>query len=77
MAVLGLGVGGVSATCPPSSSPSSETSSAMSVNQVIRAIGFSLGSAIAGLILSATTERTRLPHPLGSRSESPVVHPDW
>ncbi|GAA3121737.1 MFS transporter [Streptomyces goshikiensis] len=44
--------------CPASSWPSppkSETSSAMSFNYVVRSVGYSLGSAIGGLILTAGT----------------------
>jgi predicted MFS family arabinose efflux permease len=36
--------------------PKSETSSAMSFNQVVRSVGFSLGSAVGGLVLAAGTE---------------------
>ena len=35
--------------------PNSETSSAMSFNQVVRSVGYSLGSAIGGLVLAAGT----------------------
>ncbi|MGW0229582.1 hypothetical protein ACWDWO_14810 [Actinopolymorpha singaporensis] len=48
MCVLGFGVGGFSAAM-------SETSSAMSFNYVVRSVGYSLGSAIGGLILAAGT----------------------
>ena len=54
--VLGFGVGAVSAAMPAmilAATPSAETASAMSVNQVVRSVGFSLGSALGGLILSA------------------------
>jgi predicted MFS family arabinose efflux permease len=54
--VLGLGVGAVSAAMPSmilAATPSRETASAMSVNQVVRSVGFSLGSALGGLVLSA------------------------
>ncbi|HET7072345.1 MAG TPA: hypothetical protein VFI40_16080, partial [Nocardioides sp.] len=33
--------------------PPEETARAMSVNQVVRSVGFSLGSALGGFILSA------------------------
>jgi len=36
--------------------PPSETSSAMSFHQVVRSVGFSIGSAIGGLILSSFNE---------------------
>ncbi|GAA4829735.1 MFS transporter [Luteimicrobium xylanilyticum] len=58
MAVLGLGVGGVSAVMPQLSLvgvPVSETASVLSVSQVVRAVGFSMGSALAGALLAAAT----------------------
>jgi predicted MFS family arabinose efflux permease len=58
MAALGLGVGMFSAAMPAvilAVTPASETSSAMSFNQVVRSVGFSVGSALSGLILSAYT----------------------
>ncbi|WP_197682013.1 MFS transporter [Actinopolymorpha singaporensis] len=58
MAVLGFGVGGFSAAMPGvilAVTPKSETSSAMSFNYVVRSVGYSLGSAIGGLILAAGT----------------------
>ncbi|MFH9015652.1 MFS transporter [Streptomyces sp. NPDC017943] len=58
MGVLGLGVGGFSAAMPGvilAVTPRSETSSAMSVNYVVRSVGYSLGSALGGLILAAGT----------------------
>jgi predicted MFS family arabinose efflux permease len=59
MAVLGFGVGSFSAAMPAvilAVTPQSETSSAMSFNQVVRSVGFSLGSAVGGLVLAAGTE---------------------
>ena len=56
MAILGFGVGSFSSAMPGvilAVTPKDETSSAMSVNQVVRSVGFSLGSAIGGLILAA------------------------
>jgi predicted MFS family arabinose efflux permease len=56
--ILGLGVGGFSAAMPGTILAvvdRDETASAMSVNQVVRSVGFSLGSALAGLVLSAST----------------------
>jgi MFS family permease len=58
MAVLGFGVGGFSAAMPQAIlavTPVTETASAMGLNQVVRAVGFSTGSAVAGLILAAST----------------------
>lgn len=58
MAVLGLGVGAFSAAMPAAilaATPPAETASAMSVNAVVRSVGFSTGSALAGLILAAKT----------------------
>jgi Arabinose efflux permease len=63
MAVLGFGVGSFSAAMPAvilAVTPKSETSSAMSFNQVVRSVGFSLGSAVGGLILAAGTDAGRL-----------------
>ncbi|MFE3290222.1 MFS transporter [Rhodococcus sp. NPDC059234] len=58
MAILGFGVGVFSAAMPSvilAVTPQSETSSSMSVNQVVRSVGFSLGSAVGGLVLAAGT----------------------
>ena len=58
MGILGFGVGSFSSAMPGvilAVTPKTETSSAMSVNQVVRSVGFSLGSAIGGLILAAGT----------------------
>lgn len=63
MAILGFGVGSFSAAMPGvilAVTPKSETSSAMSFNQVVRSVGFSLGSAIGGLVLAAGTEAGHL-----------------
>ncbi|MFF9244860.1 MFS transporter [Streptomyces sp. NPDC014776] len=59
MGVLGFGVGGFSAAMPGvilAVTPKSETSSAMSFNYVVRSAGYSLGSAIGGLLLAAGTD---------------------
>jgi predicted MFS family arabinose efflux permease len=59
MAILGFGVGSFSAAMPGvilAVTPQSETSSAMSFNQVVRSVGFSLGSAVGGLVLAAGTD---------------------
>jgi predicted MFS family arabinose efflux permease len=58
MGALGLGVGTFSAAMPGvilTVTPAGETSSAMSFNQVVRSVGFSIGSALSGFILSACT----------------------
>jgi predicted MFS family arabinose efflux permease len=58
MAVLGFGVGGFSAAMPQAIlavTPVGDTASAMGLNQVVRAVGFSTGSAVGGLILAAST----------------------
>jgi MFS family permease len=58
MGVLGFGVGSFAAAMPGvilAVTPKSETSSAMSFNYVVRSVGYSLGSAIGGLILAAGT----------------------
>ncbi|MET7745487.1 MFS transporter [Streptomyces sp. NPDC005385] len=63
MGVLGFGVGGFSAAMPGvilAVTPKSETSSAMSFNYVVRSVGYSLGSAIGGLVLAAGTSPGRV-----------------
>jgi MFS family permease len=58
MAVAGLGVGGMFAAAPAfivRAVPPGETGSAVGFNQVLRTIGFSAGSALAGLVLAAAT----------------------
>lgn len=58
MAVLGFGVGGVSAIMPKlvlDGVPQQETSSVLSINQIVRSVGFSIGSALAGLLLAMAT----------------------
>lgn len=63
MAILGFGVGSFSAAMPAvilAATPESETSSAMSINQVVRSVGFSFGSAVGGLVLAADTHIGRL-----------------
>ena len=63
MAILGFGVGSFSAAMPAvilAVTPQSETSSAMSFNQVVRSVGFSLGSAVGGLVLAAGTDTGQL-----------------
>ncbi|WP_410788354.1 MFS transporter [Kribbella sp. C-35] len=56
--ILGFGVGAFSAAMPVvilAVTPSAETASAMSVNAVVRSVGFSTGSALGGLILATHT----------------------
>ncbi|MGY1722610.1 MFS transporter [Blastococcus sp. SYSU DS0533] len=69
MAVAGLGVGAAFATFPVlvvSAVPSSETGSAMSLNQVLRYVGFAVGSALAATVLaSATPEAAGAPSSTG------------
>ncbi|WP_405406912.1 MFS transporter [Streptomyces sp. NBC_01104] len=63
MGVLGFGVGSFTAAMPGvilAVTPRSETSSAMSFNYVVRSVGYSLGSAIGGLVLAAGTDTDRL-----------------
>lgn len=58
MGILGVGVGSFSAALPAvvlSVVPPEETSSAMSVTQVVRSVGFAFGSAIGGLVLATGT----------------------
>lgn len=58
ISILGFGVGAFSAAMPAvilAATPAAETASAMSVNQVVRSVGFSIGSALGGLILAAHT----------------------
>jgi MFS family permease len=63
MGVLGIGVGSFSATMPGvilTVTPKSETSSAMSFNYVARSVGYSLGSAVGGLVLAVGTDTDHL-----------------
>jgi hypothetical protein len=56
MAVAGLGVGAAFAAFPAqiiAVVPAHETGSAMSVNQVLRYVGFAAGSALAATLLAA------------------------
>ncbi|MGZ4622601.1 MAG: MFS transporter [Blastococcus sp.] len=58
MAVAGLGVGAAFAAFPAlvvSAVPASETGSAMSLNQVLRYVGFAVGSALTATVLAAAT----------------------
>ncbi|MFD7157772.1 MFS transporter [Kribbella sp. NPDC059898] len=65
--ILGFGVGAFSAAMPTvilAVTPKAETASAMSVNAVVRSVGFSTGSALGGLILAAHTTGV-FPHESG------------
>lgn len=58
MAILGFGVGGASAVMPKlvlHGIPTQETASVLSINQIVRTVGFSIGSALAGLLLATAT----------------------
>ncbi|WP_308188230.1 MFS transporter [Mycobacteroides abscessus] len=58
MSLLGFGVGAVSAVMPAAIlavTPPEETAAAMSINQVVRSIGFSTGSAASAMPLAAYT----------------------
>lgn len=58
MAILGFGVGGASAIMPRlvlDGVPQQETSSVLSINQIVRTVGFSIGSALAGFLLATAT----------------------
>jgi len=73
--VLGFGVGAVSAAMPAmilAVTAARETSSAMSVNQVVRSVGFSAGSALGGFILSAHTLGSGFPDQSGYATASLV-----
>jgi len=62
MAVAGLGVGAAFAAFPAlivAAVPPSETGSAMSLNQVLRYVGFALGSALTATVLEAATPNGR------------------
>jgi MFS family permease len=58
MTVAGVGVGAAFAALPAlvvSAVPPSETGSAMSLNQVLRYVGFAIGSALTAAVLAART----------------------
>ena len=60
MAIVGLSIGASFAVMPRmimSSTPLSETSSALALNQVLRTVGYSIGSALSATILTAHTAR--------------------
>ncbi len=57
-AIAGLGVGTVFAALPAlivGTVPAGETGSAMSLNQVLRYVGFAVGSALSATVLEAST----------------------
>lgn len=58
IALLGFAVGGVFAVMPKLvlvGVPQGETASVLSINQIARSIGMSIGSALTGFLLAATT----------------------
>jgi MFS family permease len=58
MGIAGLGVGGAFSALPgliTSAVPPGETGSAMSLNQVLRYVGFATGSALTATVLEAAT----------------------
>ena len=58
IALLGFAVGGVFAVLPKLvlvGVPQAETASVLSINQIARSIGMSIGSALAGFLLAAAT----------------------
>ena len=60
IALLGIGVGSTFAVMPgliTASVPAERTGSAMSLHQVVRAVGGALGSALSVTILAANTDR--------------------
>ncbi|MCX4091708.1 MFS transporter [Nocardia sp. alder85J] len=69
IALLGFAVGGVFAVMPKLvlvDVPHEETASVLSINQIARSIGMSIGSALAGFLLAAATPAcTLLPTPNG------------
>lgn len=69
IALLGFAVGGVSAVMPTlvlAGVSQAETASVLSINQIVRSIGFSAGSAVAGFLLAgATPSGTVLPSQSG------------
>ena len=68
MSILGTGVGAFSAAMPAvilAATPPAETASAMGVNQVVRSVGFSIGSALGGLILAGYTTTEVAPDRVG------------
>jgi predicted MFS family arabinose efflux permease len=69
MGITGIGVGAVFAVIPRlivSAVPADETSSALALTQVVRTIGFSIGSALSATILTAHTPKgSLLPHNSG------------
>jgi MFS family permease len=77
MAIAGLGVGVVFAANPSlvvSGVPAAETGSALSFNQVLRNVGFSIGSALSGVILAAATPAgAALPRADGYRTAALVA----
>lgn len=64
IALLGFGVGGVFAVMPTLvlvGVPLAETAGVLSINQIARSIGMSVGSALAGFLLAAAPHGAMLP----------------
>jgi predicted MFS family arabinose efflux permease len=60
MAIVGLSIGASFAVMPRmimASTPLSQTSSALALNQVLRTVGYSIGSALSATILTAHTAK--------------------
>jgi MFS family permease len=76
MALAGAGVGGIFAANPVQilhGVPSAETGSAMGLYQVVRSVGFSIGSALSGTVLVASVPAgATLPAASGYRTASVV-----
>ncbi|GAA1857954.1 MFS transporter [Brevibacterium marinum] len=73
MSLLGFGVGGISAIMPRlvlTGVPKSETSSVLAINQIVRSTGFSIGSAVAGLLLAFATHGSGVFPPQSAYSAS-------
>ncbi|MFC9330248.1 MFS transporter [Kitasatospora sp. NPDC057015] len=81
MAIAGLGVGCTFAAMPAfivSAVPPAETGSALGVNQVLRVIGGSIGSALsAGILTAHTTPPARLPAESGYTAATAVGIGVW
>jgi predicted MFS family arabinose efflux permease len=78
MAVLGFGVGGFSAAMPQAIlavTPVTETPSAMGLNQVVRAVGFSTGSAVGGLSSPPPPAPSSAAEPTGAQIRDLIVTP--
>ncbi|HET6291299.1 MAG TPA: hypothetical protein VFG15_31725 [Amycolatopsis sp.] len=81
IALLGFAVGGLFAVMPKLvlvGVPPAETASVLSVNQIARSIGMAAGSALAGLLLAATTpDGALLPTQNGYLTTALWALPHW